>query len=95
MQPCMDKGNVIALISEAERKGAEKALVEAGLIKELLSERQAVKRYGKTLINRWRKEKLITPIKAGSNTSQVSYHRDQLHRASITEILYATPIGNQ
>lgn len=91
----MELDIALALISEAEKKGAEMALVEAGLMKELLSERQAVKRYGRTLLNRWCKTKLVTPVKAGANTSQVSYNRTQLHKASLTEVLLATPVSRQ
>jgi len=83
-----------SLISEAEKKGAELALAELGVIQPEISNRQAVKMYGKTLLKRWENAKLATPIKAGANTSAVRWNRQQLRVAAMTDMIFAYSVGN-
>ena len=84
---------ITSVISEAEKKGAEMALIEYGAIKARIPQRILHKQEGKTIVRRWEREGLVHPIKAGANTSSVLYDRMEVYKARMTDILYAYAIG--
>ena len=51
------------LLAKANKEGAIKVLVEMGLQKNQISQREAIRRYGKVRIEIWRKEGKIKPVK--------------------------------
>jgi hypothetical protein len=72
-----------ALIDAAE-VGAKKALLEAGILKPFLKLREAQRNYGESVVNRWIKEGLITPIKDGNRTASVRINRIEIETIAKT-----------
>lgn len=72
-----------ALLDAAEM-GAQKALIEAGVLKPYLKLREAQRKYGEAIVNRWIKEGLITPIKDGDRNASVRIDRMQLEAIAKT-----------
>jgi len=55
-----------ALMVDAADAGANKALVELGLLKPFLNKAEVYKKYGRSDVDRWLKEKLLHPVRDGS-----------------------------
>lgn len=72
-----------ALLDAAEM-GAQKALIEVGLLKPYFKLREAQRRYGEAIVNRWIREGLITPIKDGGRTASVRIDRMQIEAIAKT-----------
>jgi hypothetical protein len=73
-----------ALVDAADL-GAQKALIEADVIKPFLSLREAHRKYGQAVVNRWIKEGLIRPGKDGENNAKIRIDRlaiDAVSKAS-------------
>ena len=66
-----------ALVDAAEL-GAIKALEEADLLRPYLKLRQAQRKYGIAIVNRWIREGLIRPVKDGNRTASVRIDRIQI-----------------
>lgn len=58
------------MLQDAAEMGANAALSQAGLIKPYLSKQEAYKIYGRGLVDRWIKEKLVTPRKDGGASAK-------------------------
>jgi hypothetical protein len=63
---------------DATEMGANKALEAAGLLKPYLTEREAKRKYGPTIVNRWIKESLVKVIKDGDGTASKRIDRLQI-----------------
>jgi len=72
-----------ALIDAAE-VGAIKALIEVGALKPYLKLREAQRKYGAAIVNRWIKEGLISPIKDGDWSASVRIDRIQIETVAKT-----------
>lgn len=72
------------LMTESMELGAKKTLVELGLLTPYLSKQQAYKMYGRAQVDRWLKEKLISKIKDGTNSSSIRLSRMELETVSKT-----------
>jgi hypothetical protein len=66
-----------ALLNDAAELGAKAALTEAGLLKPYISKSEAVRMAGRTNLNRWVQEGLITLIKDGPSTAKIRINRLQ------------------
>ena len=66
-----------ALIDAAEL-GAKKALEGTGLVKPYLKISEAYRIYGRTTVDRWRKEGLIKPLKDGNDSATFRISRSQI-----------------
>ncbi|HCY42241.1 MAG TPA: hypothetical protein DHV48_12940 [Prolixibacteraceae bacterium] len=66
------------LLADAAELGAKRALLDLGLSKPYLKEREAKRIYGPTIVERWIKEGLITPVKDGNNTASKRISRIQI-----------------
>lgn len=60
---------------EAAEVGAMKALIDADILKPDMSLREAQRKYGIAIVNRWIKEKLITVRKDGPRNSKTRIDR--------------------
>ncbi len=72
------------LIEGAVKAGVNLALTELGMVKAYLSKAEAYKVYGRKQVDRWISEKLIDPIKDGTNTSKIRLSRIELESISLT-----------
>lgn len=63
-----------ALIDAAE-VGATKALCDVGILKPFMKLREAQRKYGEGIVNRWEKEGLIEFIKDGPRNSSIRIDR--------------------
>ena len=66
-----------ALVDAAE-VGAMKALIETNQLKPYLSKREANRKYGTAIVNRWIKERLIWPIQDGTSSAKMRIDRIQI-----------------
>jgi hypothetical protein len=66
-----------ALIDAAEL-GAQKALIEADMLRPYLNLRQAQRKYGAAIVKRWHEEGLIRFIKDGNYTASIRIDRIQI-----------------
>jgi hypothetical protein len=66
-----------ALVDAAE-VGAKKALEEVGLLKPYLKLREARRKYGEAIVNRWIKEGLVQLIKDGDRSASIRINRIQI-----------------
>ncbi len=66
------------LLTEAAEMGAKKALSEAGIIKPYLKKSEAFKLYGRSTVERWIKEQLITARKDGNDSAAWRLDRIEL-----------------
>lgn len=73
-----------ALLKDAAEIGATKALIAVGEIPEMISQREAYKLYGESIVKRWVKEGLVKRHKDGGATSRVRYSRIDLELLSKT-----------
>lgn len=65
-------------LRDAAEMGANIALEAAGLLKPYLSMREAKRIYGPAIVDRWVKERLVTIIKDGNDTSTIRIDRIQI-----------------
>lgn len=72
------------LMSDAAELGADKALVESGVLKPFLTQTEAWKIYGRGTVDRWIKEGLIIPQKDGGKNAMVRLDRMTLKALSKT-----------
>lgn len=72
-----------ALLDAAEM-GAQKALEAAGVIKPYIKLREAQRKYGVSIVNRWIREGIITPIKDGGRNASVRIDRMQIESIAKT-----------
>ena len=68
----------INALRDASEMGAIKALEVAGLIKPYLSEREAKRKYGPKIVERWIKESLVIVLKDGDGTASKRIDRLQI-----------------
>lgn len=66
------------LLKDAAELGGLKALIAAGQIPEMISQREAYRLYGEAAVKRWVSEGLIKRHKDGDSTSKVRYSRIEL-----------------
>jgi hypothetical protein len=59
-------------------------LEKLSLIKPYLKKSEAYRLYGRQTVDRWIKEKLITPIKDRENNGMIRLNRTELEKASLT-----------
>jgi hypothetical protein len=69
--------NLATLIQDAAELGAKTVLTEAGLIKPYISKSEASRMSGRTNLNRWVQEGLVTLIKDGPGTAKIRINRIQ------------------
>lgn len=72
-----------ALLDAAEL-GAQKALEQAGILKPYFKLREAQRRYGASIVNRWIREGLVNPIKDGSRNASVRICRMEIETVAKT-----------
>lgn len=70
------------LISEAVAIGVKKALTDPSLNKKYLSKNQAYQKYGRRLVDRWIKEKLIKEIKDGDKSHKIRLDALELEKVA-------------
>ncbi len=63
------------IIADASELGAKRALISTGALKAFLSASQAYKIYGRSNVDRWIKEGLISPQKDGDKNTAVRLDR--------------------
>lgn len=66
------------LLKDAAELGATKALISVGQIPEMISQTDAYKLYGESVVKRWVREGLVKRHKDGDATSKVRYSRIDL-----------------
>ena len=66
------------LIMESAALGASIALNRLGLIKDEISQREAFRVYGESLVRTWLNRGWITRIKPGAGNTKVTYSRNEL-----------------
>ena len=71
-------GQLKLLLQHAAEMGAKRALSEAGLIKPYLKKSEAYRMYGKTNVERWLQEGLVTPRKDGSDSAAWRIERNEI-----------------
>lgn len=64
--------------------GAQKVLIEIGVLKPFLKQREAYRLYGESVVKRWIKEDLIHPIKDGSRNASVRIDRIEIVTVAMT-----------
>jgi hypothetical protein len=64
-----------SIITDSVKIGITQALIDMGMIKPFLTQRQAYLSYGPGRVRRWVDEGLITPVKDGEANSTVRYDR--------------------
>lgn len=67
-----------AMLADAAEIGANAAMGKAGMIRPYLSKQEAFKTYGRTVVERWIKEGLVTPRKDGSDTAKWRIDRTEI-----------------
>lgn len=72
------------IMADSMELGVKKTLVELGLLTPYLTKQQAYKMYGRALVDRWIKEKLVTKVKDGTNTSSIRLSRMELEMVAKT-----------
>ena len=78
MAVTIEKYELIKMMADTIELGANRALIEAGLLRSHLSGTQANKKYGESNVRRWIAGGLITPLKDGNKNSAVRLDRIQL-----------------
>jgi hypothetical protein len=66
------------LLMDAAELGAKKALINAGKLKPYLKKSEAYRLYGRSVIDRWIEERLITPRKDGDYSATWRIDRIEL-----------------
>ena len=61
----LNEQQILDLMNKASEMTANKVLTELGLKKELISQREAFRRYGETNVRRWKAEGHVNPVKKG------------------------------
>ncbi len=77
-------GQFQELIANAVNIGYQKALVENGQLKAYLSKADAYRKYGRRQVDRWIREKLVTKVKDGTNSSSIRLDRTELETVAMT-----------
>ena len=95
MEITLPKSQLQSLLSEAAELGASIAMTQVGLLKPYLSKNQAWTKYGRSNVERWIREGLITPRKDGNNTAKWRIDRLEIesvaktsNRSSYNQITY-------
>lgn len=73
-----EKYELRGLLADAAELGAQRALIMAGELAPYMSKAEAYRQYGRSQVDRWLKEELLTPVKDGTKTSRVRLDRMQL-----------------
>jgi len=77
-------GQLSELLKDAAELGAQRALSGAGLLKPYLNKTEASFLYGPRVVDRWLKEKLITPRKDGTDSARWRLDRIELESVART-----------
>lgn len=72
------------IIKKSVKAGVNLALTELGMKKAYFSKAEAYRVYGRKLVDRWLREKLIKRVKDGTNTSNIRLSRIELEAVAMT-----------
>jgi len=78
----MDLKTLSRLLNEAASKGAKDALADAACLSNTLSKAQAYRLYGRSIVDRWLVEKLISPVLTGGKNTKKYFDKIQLERVA-------------
>jgi len=81
----ISEDRLASLLEKATEAGAKKVLVEMGLKKSQVSQREAFRRFGETRVMRWRREGKIKPNKS---VGKIYYDLNDLERLKSINELY-------
>ena len=82
MQLTISQTELQVMLAKAAEIGATRALAAVGSIKPYLNKQEAFKLYGRSNVNRWLKEGLITPRKDGTASANWRLDRVELETVS-------------
>jgi hypothetical protein len=71
-------------LKAASELAVSQTLMKLGLLKPYLSKAEAYKIYGRKQVDRWLREKLISKIKDGTNSSTIRLSRTELETIAAT-----------
>lgn len=80
----ISKEQLSTLLEQAATLGAIKALASSGATKPFLKKSEAYRLYGRSTVERWFKEGLLTPIKDGSDSASWRIDRVQIESVAMT-----------
>jgi len=69
------------MLKDAVEHGIKACLIETGQDKPFISQRRAWKIYGKSLVELWRANQIITPEQHGGGNNMIRYSKLELDRA--------------
>lgn len=84
MEVKLDYAELRRLLKESFAAGHAQALEDMGKKKPFMSKAEAYRKYGRTVVDRWINEGLISLIKDGPDSSKIRIERKQIEQVAIS-----------
>lgn len=84
MEVRLNHAELRRLLQESFLAGHNQAKEDLGVIKPFISKAEAYRKYGRSVVDRWISEGLISLIKDGPDSSKIRIERSQIEQVAIS-----------